>query len=61
VGIAARRGLLTCYTVELVALAVWTGGLVVIDFRFEGWNDLHPHGGRLDRFVTPRLIASATD
>jgi phosphohistidine phosphatase len=38
-----------------------TGGLVVIDFRFEGWNDLHPHGGRLDRFVTPRLIASATD
>ena len=29
-GIAARRGLLTCYAVELVALAVWTGGLVVI-------------------------------
>lgn len=38
-----------------------TGGLVVIDFRFEDWTALHPHGGRLERYVTPRLIASATD
>jgi uncharacterized membrane protein len=27
---AAQRGLLTCYILEVVALAVWTGGLVVI-------------------------------
>jgi phosphohistidine phosphatase len=38
-----------------------TGGLVVIDFRSKDWRDLHPQSGRLDRFVTPRMIASATD
>jgi len=38
-----------------------TGGLVIIDFRIADWHALHPQGGRLDRFVTPRLIASATD
>jgi phosphohistidine phosphatase len=38
-----------------------TSGLVVIDFTFDDWSRLHDHGGRLERFVTPRLIAAATD
>jgi hypothetical protein len=31
----------------------------VIDFAAESWRKLHPHGGRLERFVTPRSLASA--
>lgn len=38
-----------------------TSGLVVIDLPFDNWSKLHPHAGRLERFVTPRLIAAATD
>ncbi len=38
-----------------------TSGLVVIDFPFDDWSRLHPNAGRLDRFVSPRLIAAATD
>jgi phosphohistidine phosphatase len=33
-----------------------TTGLVVIDFAFDDWSELHPRGGRLDRFVTPRSL-----
>ena len=36
-----------------------TSGLVVIDFAGHEWRTLHPHGGRLDRFVSPRLLAKA--
>jgi phosphohistidine phosphatase len=39
-----------------------TSGLVVIDFPVDDWS--RPHGGeagRLERFVSPRLIAEATD
>ncbi len=36
-----------------------TAGLAVIDFAAESWRKLHPHGGRLDRFVTPRSLAGA--
>jgi phosphohistidine phosphatase len=36
-----------------------TAGLAVIDFAAETWRKLHPHGGRLERFVTPRSLASA--
>jgi phosphohistidine phosphatase len=36
-----------------------TAGLVVIDFAVESWSKLHPHAGRLERFVTPRLLAEA--
>jgi phosphohistidine phosphatase len=36
-----------------------TAGLAVIDFAAESWRKLHPHGGRLERFVTPRSLASA--
>jgi len=38
-----------------------TAGLVVIDFAVDDWSKLHWHGGRLDRFVTPRSLAAATD
>jgi phosphohistidine phosphatase len=36
-----------------------TSGLAVIDFAADSWRKLHPHGGRLERFVTPRSLASA--
>jgi len=36
-----------------------TSGLAVIDFAGQDWRKLHPHGGRLDRFVTPRSLAGA--
>jgi phosphohistidine phosphatase len=38
-----------------------TSGLVVIDFPFADWSRLHANSGRLERFVSPRLIAEATD
>ena len=38
-----------------------TAGLAVIDFAGEDWRKLHPHGGRLERFVTPRSLARPTD
>ncbi len=46
---------------ECVTEKLPTSGLVVIDFRFDDWSHLHANGGRLDRFVSPRLIAEATD
>src|SRR5262245_14884197 len=36
-----------------------TCGLAVIDFAGDAWRKLHPHGGRLERFVSPRLLAAA--
>jgi len=36
-----------------------TAGLAVIDFAGDDWHKLHPHGGRLERFVTPRSLAAA--
>ena len=38
-----------------------TCGLVVVEFPFDGWSQLHASAGRLERFVSPRLIAEATD
>ncbi len=38
-----------------------TCGLVIIDFPFDDWSRLHVNAGRLERFVSPRLIAEATD
>ena len=38
-----------------------TSGLAVIEFTGSDWRKLHSHGGRLDRFVTPRSLAAATD
>jgi len=37
-----------------------TAGLVIIDFAFDDWTKLHPHSGRLERFVTPKSLESAT-
>ena len=36
-----------------------TSGLAVIDFAGRDWRKLHPHGGRLERFVSPRSLAAA--
>jgi phosphohistidine phosphatase len=36
-----------------------TSGLAVIDFAGDSWHKLHPHGGRLERFVSPRSLAAA--
>jgi phosphohistidine phosphatase len=38
-----------------------TSGLVVLDLPIEDWAELRPHSARLERFVTPRLIAAATE
>lgn len=38
-----------------------TSGLAVIDLSFDDWSRLHANAGRLERFVTPRLIDAATD
>jgi phosphohistidine phosphatase len=34
-----------------------TSGLAVIDFAGTDWRALHPQGGRLLRFVSPRILA----
>ena len=46
---------------ERVTEKLPTSGLVVIDLAFDDWQLLHPHSGRLERFVSPRLIATATE
>ena len=38
-----------------------TAGLVVIDFALDDWSQLHAHAGRLDHFVSPRSLQTATD
>ena len=38
-----------------------TGGLVVIDFTIADWAKLHARSGRLERFVVPRMLETATD
>lgn len=38
-----------------------TAGLAVVDFAVDSWSKLHPHSGRLERFVTARLLRTATD
>ncbi len=38
-----------------------TGALAVIDFPIDDWRKLHPKAGRLDRFVAPRTLETATD
>ncbi len=38
-----------------------TAGLVLIDLPIEDWALAHPHCGRLERFVSPRLIAAETE
>jgi phosphohistidine phosphatase len=38
-----------------------TAALAVIDFAVEKWSRIHERSGRLDRYVTPRSIAAATN
>ena len=38
-----------------------TSGLAVIDFPGSDWRKLHPRSGRLEVFVTPRLLKAAAD
>lgn len=38
-----------------------TSGLLVIDFKEANWARLDAHAGRLERFVTPRLLTTETD
>lgn len=33
-----------------------TSGLVIIDFAMDVWGRLHPHSGRLERFLTPQSL-----
>ena len=35
-----------------------TSGLAVIDFAGKDWRKVHAHGGRLERFVSPRSLAA---
>ena len=41
---------------EQLAEKLPTSGLIVIDFAIDAWVDLHPHSGRLERFVTPKSL-----
>jgi phosphohistidine phosphatase len=38
-----------------------TAGLCVIDLPQQGWAALHPGGGRLERFVTPKMLGADPD
>ena len=38
-----------------------TSGLVIIDLPLDDWSLIHPRAGRLERFISPRLIAAATE
>lgn len=38
-----------------------TAGLAVIDFAVDSWAEVDDRGGRLDRFVTPRMIGGQDD
>jgi len=46
---------------ERVTEKLPTSGLVVIDLAFDDWSRLHARAGRLERFVSPRLIEAATE
>lgn len=36
-----------------------TTGLVIVDFAFDNWGELHPQSGRLERFVSPKSLDAA--
>jgi phosphohistidine phosphatase len=38
-----------------------TSGLAIIDFAGHNWDQLRGRGGRLERFISPRLIKMKTD
>jgi phosphohistidine phosphatase len=37
-----------------------TAGLVIMDFAFDDWRKLHRQSGRLEHFVTPKLLEERT-
>lgn len=41
---------------EQLAEKLPTSGLIIIDFAVDTWSALHPHSGRLERFVTPKSL-----
>jgi phosphohistidine phosphatase len=41
---------------EQLAEKLPTSGLIVIAFAADAWTQLHPHSGRLERFVTPKTL-----
>jgi phosphohistidine phosphatase len=46
---------------ERLAEKLPTSGLVIIDFAFDAWTKLHPQSGRLEHFITPRLLGNTAD
>jgi phosphohistidine phosphatase len=38
-----------------------TAGIAIIDFAIEDWRKLRAASGRLERFVSPRMLAAAID
>jgi len=38
-----------------------TAAVAVITFAVEDWRGVHPHGGRLEHFVGPKWLETATD
>ena len=38
-----------------------TSGVAIIDFALDSWSKLHSRSGRLERFIGPKQIASATN
>lgn len=41
---------------EHLAEKLPTSSLVIVDFAADAWARLHPHSGRLERFVTPKSL-----
>jgi phosphohistidine phosphatase len=46
---------------EQLAQKLPTAGLVVIDLAFDDWSRLSRHAGRLERFVTPKLVGGTAE
>ncbi|MGE3149594.1 MAG: histidine phosphatase family protein [Pseudorhodoplanes sp.] len=38
-----------------------TAGVAIIEFAQDDWRKLHPAAGRLERFVSPRILAAKID
>jgi phosphohistidine phosphatase len=45
---------------EQLAEKLPTSGLVIMDFAVDAWSGLHPHSGRLERFVTPKSLETGS-
>jgi phosphohistidine phosphatase len=45
---------------EQLAEKLPTSGLIALDFAIDTWSELHPHSGRLERFVTPKSLETGS-